>query len=41
MLTQQDAGLLEAFLLGLHVSDFGMPCTVTGIPQALPQAPKY
>lgn len=39
MLTQQDTGFLEAFLLGLLIGDFGMPVTVTGIPRALKQAP--
>lgn len=41
MLTGQDTGLLEAFLLGLLVSDLGMPFTVVGIPHALKQAPKH
>lgn len=35
MLTQQDTGLLEAFLLGLLLNDLGMPFTTAGFPHAL------
>lgn len=35
MLTQQDTGLLEAFLLGLLLDDLGMAFTIAGIPHAL------